>query len=80
MTLRDFIAMDEMEQQEAIWEGIHIADRSDEEHNILLYQIDSFYVEVFYHREYNVIRRYRPFIETEQLKPYLGQIDISAIK
>lgn len=47
MTLYQFLAMDEMEQQEAIWEGVHIADREDEEHRILLYQIDSFYVEYF---------------------------------
>lgn len=79
MTLYQFIAMDEMEQQEAIWEGTHIGDRSDEEHNISLYQIDAFYVEVFYHRELKVVRRYRPFKSTEQLAPYPGQIDISAI-
>lgn len=79
MTLYDFIALDEMEQQEALWTGTHIADRQDDEHNILLYQIDNFYVEVFYHRELNVIRRYRPFKSIDQLKPYLGQIDISGI-
>jgi hypothetical protein len=47
MTLYDFIAMDEMEQAEAVWNGVHIADREDEEHKILLYQIngdESFYV------------------------------------
>ena len=66
-------------KQEALWEGTHITDRKDEEHNILLYQIDDFYVEVFYHRELNVIRRYRPFKSVDQLMPYLGQIDISKI-
>jgi hypothetical protein len=79
MTLYDFIALDEMEQQEAIWKGTHIGDRQDEEHNILLYQFDNFYVEVFYHREYNVVRRYRPFTTTKLLEPYLGQIDISGL-
>ncbi len=68
-----------MEQQETIWEGEHIADRYDEEHNILLYQIDSFYVEVFYHRELNVIRKYRPFQSIQQLDPYHRQIDISEL-
>ena len=63
-----------MEQQEATWEGTFIADREDEEHKILLYQIDRFYVEVFYHKEYNVIRRYRPFASTDQLEPYLDKI------
>ncbi len=42
MTLYQFIALDEMEQQEAIWEGVHIADRDDGEHKILLYQIVLF--------------------------------------
>lgn len=76
MTLYQFNSLDEMEQQEAIWEGLHIADREDEEHKILLYQIDAFYVEVYYHKEYNVIRRYRPFTSTEELAPYLKQIKI----
>ena len=77
MTLYQFIALDEMEQADAIWEGVDIDDREDEEHRILLYQIDAFYVEVFYHQEYNVIRKVRPFSSTEQLEPYLNQIQIS---
>ena len=71
--------LDEMEQTEAIWSGEFIADRRDEEHNILLYQIDSFYVEVYYHREYNTIRKFRSFSSTAQLEPYLNQIDISKL-
>jgi hypothetical protein len=75
----NFLALDEMEQAEAIWEGVHIADSEDEEHRILLYQIDSFYVEVFYHKEYNVIRRYRPFASVDQLQPYLNKIRLKGI-
>jgi hypothetical protein len=74
MTLYQFLTLDEMEQAEAIWEGVHIADREDEEHRILLYQIESFYVEVFYHNEYNVIRSSRPFASVEQLVPYSDRI------
>lgn len=70
MTLYQFNALDEMEEQEAIWEGVQIAEREDEEHKISLYQIDSFYVEVFYHRIYNVIRKYRSFAAIDQLAPY----------
>lgn len=76
MTLYQFNLLDEMEQAEAVWSGTHIGERKDGEHTILLYQIDSFYVEVYYHREYNVIKRMRSFSSTEQLAPYLGQIDI----
>ncbi len=75
MTLYQFLALDEMEQAEAIWEGVHIAEREDEEHRILLYQIDSFYVEVFYHKEYNIIRRFRSFSSVNLLEPYLSRIN-----
>jgi hypothetical protein len=51
MTLYEFRALDEMEQQEAIWEGVHIGERSDPEHWVLLYHLGDFYVEVFYHKE-----------------------------
>jgi len=60
MTFQEFNQLDEMEQQEAIWEGTLVADTEDNEHKILLYQIDSFYVEVYHHKEYNVIRKYKP--------------------
>lgn len=76
MTLYQFISLDEMEQQEAIWEGVLIADREDEEHKIFLYQIDSFYVEVFRPKEYNVVRKFVPFSSTDKLEPYLEKIKI----
>lgn len=76
MTLYEFNALDEMEQAEAVWSGTHIGERFDQEHNILLYQIDGFYVEAFVHREYGVLRRFRSFSSTEQLQPYIGMIDI----
>jgi hypothetical protein len=80
MTLYQFNALDEMEQAEALWDkGVHIAERNDEEHNILLYQIDNFYVEVYYHREYNIISRLRAFSSTEQLHLYIGEINIDKL-
>ncbi len=60
MTFQQFIDLDEMEQQEAIWDGKFVADTEDDEHKILLYKIDSFYVEVYLHKEFNVIRKYKP--------------------
>ena len=59
MTLYEFNALDDMEQAQAVWNAVHIGERWEEEHNILLYQVDSFYVEVYHHKEYNVIRRMR---------------------
>jgi hypothetical protein len=79
MTLGEFRTLDDIEKQEAIWEGTHIGTRYDEHHSILLFQIDSFYVEVFYHHQSEVIKKYRSFRSVEQLAPYLRQIDITPI-
>jgi len=65
MTLYEFNMLDEMEQAEAVRSGTHIGERKYEEFDILLHQIDSFYVEVFYYRQYNVIRRLRSFSSTK---------------
>jgi len=79
MTLYQFNLLDEMEQAEAVWGGTHIGDRQDKEHNIILYQIDGFYVEVYYHRDYNVIRKFRSFSSVTQLEPYLEKLNIKGI-
>jgi aminopeptidase C len=65
MTPYQFLVLDEMEQAEAVWSGTHIGERSDEVHNVLLYQIDGFYVEAFYHREHNELVRFRSFSSIE---------------
>ena len=38
---------------------VHIAEREDEEHKILLYQVEPFYVEVYLHKVFNVIRKFQ---------------------
>ncbi len=79
MTLYEFKQLDTNEQMEAIWKGIHIGNRRDREHNIVLYQIDGFYAEVYHHKFDNDIKRVRTFSSTNCLDPYLDQIDIEAI-
>jgi hypothetical protein len=79
MTLYEFNALDQMRQAEAVWDGQFIDDREDQDHKILLYQVDSFYVEVYYHKQQNAIKRFRSFCSTDQLQPYLQRIDISRI-
>ena len=77
MTLYEFNALDEMEQAETVWDSAFTADREDAEHKILLYQRDAFNIEVYYHKEYNVIRKLRSFSSTEQLSPYLDKMDLN---
>lgn len=72
MTLYDFIKMDEMEQAEAVWSGTLAGTRNEGEYRILLYKIDQFYVEAWYHVEHNVLRKFVPFDNKETLAIYFG--------
>jgi hypothetical protein len=81
MTLYQFNALNEKEQFDTLWDkGVHISERENDDHRLVLYQIDNFYVEVWYHMEENVIKKLKTFSSTgEPLKPYLEKIDISNI-
>jgi hypothetical protein len=76
LNLSAFNDLDEMEQAEAVWSGVHIGDREDDEHKILLFQLDPFYVQVYFHTVYQVIRKFIAFSSTELLQPYLKQVDL----
>ena len=71
MTPEQFYELDEQEQAEVIWEGKYFGDRQDEEHNIVLYKIDDLYVEAYYHREGNFLKKFRAYLEHELLDIYL---------
>lgn len=72
MTIDDFLQMDEMEKAEAIWSGKLAGTRYDSEYKILLYRIDDFYVEVYYHNEHNVIKKFLPIENIEELQSYFN--------
>ena len=80
MHFYDFIQLNETEQIEILWyNGEQIGRRKDEEHLILLYQVEGFYVEVFYHNKERVIKKYMSFECTDLLEPYLEKIDITNV-
>lgn len=69
--------MTENEQALTVWEhGVHIADREDSKYKYILYQVESFYVEVWYHKDFNLIKKFRGFASTYHLEPYLSNIKI----
>lgn len=78
MTLYEFIVLDDHARADALWSrGVHIGSRGGPIHSVLLYQLDGFYVEVYYRCSDNVVTRLRPFSSTHQLEPYLQQIDLT---
>ena len=78
MTFHQFMALDEIQQALTVLEGTLIGQREDSHFKILLYQLDSFYVEVFYHPTDHFIR-IESFSGTEKLDPYLNQISIEKL-
>jgi hypothetical protein len=80
MTLFQFKQLEMNEQAQITWhKGVHLSTRFTGMHAILLWQIDAFYVEIFYNRLDDKIERLRSFRSTIPLRPYLSEIDISAV-
>jgi hypothetical protein len=80
MTLHEFNKLDKKEQSHVVWEhGVHLATRLTVLYTKALYQIEGFYAEVIYDQQENKIVRISGFHSTEELAPYLKQIDLSWI-
>jgi hypothetical protein len=80
MTLYQFKVLSQDEKAAVLWsKGDVVGDRIENNFSILLYEIRSFYVELFYSGKENKISRLRSFSSTEQLEPYLRKIDISEL-
>ena len=60
-----------------VWEyGVHLATRHVLRETVMLWQIEHFYVEVFYDGLENEINKIRSFLSIAPLEPYLKQIDL----
>lgn len=71
MTLCEFNLLDEKEQANVIWWGTRVASRRDDEHEIVLFQIDGFFVEVFFNKTFDLIRKIEAIGDINQLLLYL---------
>lgn len=74
LTLYNFNVLPENEKANAVWSGTFLADREEDHLKIQLYNLCSFYVEVYYDPDANKILRFRAFSSRDQLTPYLAQI------
>lgn len=80
MTLDEFTLLDEAEQAGALIDhGIFIAERTYKNFDIFLYQVGSFYVEIYHNLNFNMMQGMRSFEDSEALEPYLEAIDISCL-
>jgi hypothetical protein len=59
--------------------GVYIGKRKKQHLVKVLYQLDGFYVEIYYKKYRQFINHIRCFTGTERLNPYLFQIDVGDI-
>ena len=77
MTKYEFQLLPEQEQINILYQqGVYIGKRKESFSIILLYQLESFYVEVFYRKYRSHVKNLHCFESTELLDPYLEQIDV----
>ena len=80
MTLYQFNALNQVDQHEAVWyQGAHVGERSEGEYKVVLYQLCSFYVELYYHPKLNAIHRLKCFSNTECLDTYISDINLKSL-
>jgi hypothetical protein len=77
MMMHDFQLLPEQEQINVLYQcAVYVGKRKDTFSIILLYQLESFYVEVYYRKYRSHVRHLHCFESTELLDPYLEQIDV----
>lgn len=77
MTAYYFDQLSENKQTDVLWEdGAFLDRRSEGYYNILLFQIEGFYAEVYYHAHFNVIIKIETFSDTDRLAAYLDKLDL----
>ena len=80
MILFDFKLLSQREQLDLLYEqGVYIGKRRQGETTILLYQLESFYVEIFYSKYRYHVLAVRSFSSMHRLDPYLSQVNVESL-
>ena len=77
MTLQHFNTLSQHKQhRKLLTNGVWLADRHTEDATVLLFQLDTFYVEVFFTKQGDEIVQSNSFDTTDELDPYLDEIEL----
>ncbi len=80
MTTEDFDYLDSVAKTELLTHsGVFLGTRREGCFRISLYQLEYFYVELYYHIAQKSYISIRSFEEVGELNPYLDEIDISEV-
>ena len=76
MTYYDFIALNEIDQANAVWRGVYLVNRFEKPFIYQLYSLGSFFVEVTYNPKINEVTHLEPFTTSKLLEPYINRISL----
>ena len=80
MTLMEFLSLTESEQINTLYRhGVYVGKRKNGKFTVLLYQLESFYSEVFYYSYRRHVYKIRCSDSTTILDPYLEQINVEYV-
>lgn len=80
MTLKYFRRLSETKQfRRLLTKGVCVGERMTADEQVLLFQLDRFYVEVAFSKNTDEAVSARSFESTDELQPYLEAIDLSGI-
>ncbi|MDN3583405.1 hypothetical protein [Mucilaginibacter flavus] len=77
MTSDDFRTLSYTDKTEAVLTGTYLAARSDEHYFIKLYNVENFYLEIFFDSRSQLIIHFRAFEHTLFVLPYLEDLKIA---
>jgi|HubBroStandDraft_4_1064222.scaffolds.fasta_scaffold981410_2 hypothetical protein len=76
--MKDFKVLQISDQMHTIEKkGVFLDRRSEGPYSVALFQIDGFYVELFFNAIKSIYKKIRIFENTALLDPYINQMDIT---
>jgi hypothetical protein len=80
MTLQSFRKLSETKQfRRLMTDGVCVGERTTNDAQLLLFQLNRFYVEVAFDKKTDEPVSARSFEATDELAPYLQEIDLSGV-
>ena len=80
MLLHEFKYQEKQKKQEMLFEnGVFLAYRFIKDYQLILFAVDSFYVELYFDLEHQEVGYIKAFSSTDELMPYLEKIEILAL-
>jgi hypothetical protein len=80
MNLNHFRLLPKKEQFELLSQhGVYVGKRKKDELTTVLYQLDTYYVEIFYKQYRKHVSHVRFLTSTDEIQPYLEQIDLQRL-